>query len=58
MYEALALEQKQLLLALESEPGNLKQEPEPTATLPAPGGGGKWFDRGSPVGQGEITRGW
>ena len=39
MYEALALEQKQLLLALESEPGNLKQEPEPTATLPAPGGG-------------------
>jgi hypothetical protein len=38
MYEALVLEQKQLLLALESEPGDLKKEPEPTATLPAPGG--------------------
>jgi hypothetical protein len=34
-YEALALEQKQLLLALESKLGNLKQEPEPTATMSA-----------------------
>jgi hypothetical protein len=57
MYEALALEQKQeLLLALESEPGNLKKEPKPTATLPAPWGGGKWSDRGSPIDQGKTTR--
>jgi hypothetical protein len=38
----LALKQKhellQKLLALDSEPGDLKQEPEPTATLPALGG--------------------
>ena len=67
MYEALVLEQEQnhkevLLLALATktvDPGvDLKKEPEPTAILPGPRGGGKWFDRGSPVDQGETTRGW
>ena len=62
MCGALALELEQdhkevLLLALATEPVDLKKEPEPTAILPAPGGG-KWFDRGSPVDQGETTRGW
>jgi hypothetical protein len=55
MYEALALEQKQellqKLLALDSELGDLKQEPESTATLPTPWGGGKLF------GQGETAMG-
>jgi hypothetical protein len=42
MYEALALELEQdhkevLVLALATEPVDLKKEPEPMATLPAPG---------------------
>ena len=42
-YEALALELEQdhkemLLLSLATELVDLKKEPEPTATLPAPGG--------------------
>jgi hypothetical protein len=52
MYGALALELEQdhkevLLLALATEPVDLKKEPEPTTTLPSlgGGGGGKWFGR-------------
>jgi hypothetical protein len=51
MYEALALEQKQLLLAPEEGAGT-------DGDFAGPRGGGKWFDGSSPVGRGETTRGW
>jgi hypothetical protein len=42
MYEALEQEHKGVsMLAIASEPEDLKKEPEPTATLPAPEGGGE-----------------
>jgi hypothetical protein len=43
MYEALEQEHKVVpMLALAQEPEDLKKEPKPTATLPAPGGRRTW----------------